>query len=108
MHYMCWHACFWRYCLCILDYFSANITLLNFSCKCQPHILKPTRITSHSSTLIDNIFFNSIEYQTVSGNLLHDLTDHLPNFLIIEKFAFSIHKEKSFRRDYSNFNEEAF
>ena len=34
MHYMCWHACFWRYCLCILDYFSANITLLNFRCKC--------------------------------------------------------------------------
>lgn len=31
---MCWHACFWRYCLCILDYISANITLLNFRCKC--------------------------------------------------------------------------
>ena len=28
----------------------------------EPHILKPTRITSHSSTLIDNIFFNSTEY----------------------------------------------
>ena len=26
----------------------------------EPHILKPTRITSHSSTLIDNIFFNLI------------------------------------------------
>ena len=24
----------------------------------QPHILQPTRITSHSSTLIDNIFFS--------------------------------------------------
>ena len=34
MDYMCWHACFWRYCLCLLDYFSANITLLNFRCKC--------------------------------------------------------------------------
>ena len=74
----------------------------------EPHILKPTRITNHSSTLIDNIFFNSIEYQTVSGNLLYDLTDHLPNFLIIERFAFSKHKEKIFRRDYSNYNEEAF
>ena len=73
----------------------------------EPHILKPTRITSHSSTLIDNIFFNSIEYQTVSGNLLLDLTDHLPHFLIIERFAFSIHKDKSKRRDYSNYNEEA-
>ena len=34
MHFMCWHACFWRYCLCTLDYFSANITLQNFRCKC--------------------------------------------------------------------------
>ena len=74
----------------------------------EPQILRPTRITSHSSTLIDNIFFNSIEYQTVSGNLLHDLTDHLPNFLIIERFAFSMHKEKRYKRDYSNYNEEAF
>ena len=31
----------------------------------------------------------------------------MPNFLIIESFAFSVHKEKSFRRDYSNYNEEA-
>ena len=71
-------------------------------------LLKPTRITSHSSTLIDNIFFNFIEYQAISGNLLHDLTDHLPNFLIIERFAFSRHKEKKYKRDYSNYNEEAF
>ena len=74
----------------------------------EPHILRPTRITSHSSTLIDNIFFNSIEYQTVSGNLSHDLTDHFPNFLIIESFAFSMHEEKSYKRDYSNYNEGAF
>lgn len=32
----------------------------------------------------------------------------MPNFLIIERFAFSKHKEKIFRRDYSNYNEEAF
>ena len=31
----------------------------------EPHILRPTRITSHSSTLIDNIFFNSTEYQSL-------------------------------------------
>ena len=74
----------------------------------KPHVLKPTRIASHSFTLIDNIFFNSIEYQTISGNLLRDLTDHLPNFLIIERFAFSRHKEKKYKQDYSYYNEEAF
>ena len=99
-----------------------NINLLNFdkhpltkdfintlgSFFLEPHILKPTKINNHSYTLIDNMFFNSIEYQTVRGNLFHDLTDFLPNFLIIKRFALSIHKEKRFRQDYSNYNEEAF
>ena len=61
----------------------------------EPHILKPTRITSHSSTLIDNIFFNSIEYQTISGNLLHDLTDHLPNFTSLRSLLFQDIKRKN-------------
>ena len=47
----------------------------------QPHILQPTRITSHSATLIDHIYFNSLEYTTCSGNIVYPLTDHLPNFL---------------------------
>ena len=74
----------------------------------EPHILKPTRITNHSTTLIDNIFFNSIDYQTVSGNLLHDLSDHLPNFLIINRLNMSSHKKKLYKRDYSNYNKEEF
>ena len=42
----------------------------------QPQIIQPTRITSHSATLIDNIFFNSIEHFIISGNIVYDLTDH--------------------------------
>ena len=53
----------------------------------QPQILQPTRITSHSATLIDNIFLNSIEHYLISGNLIYDLTDHLPNFIILNKFS---------------------
>ena len=53
----------------------------------QPYILQPTRITDHSASLIDNIFFNSIEHLTISGNIVHDLTDHLPNFIIFSKFS---------------------
>ena len=41
-----------------------NILSSNFF---TPFILQPTRL--HSKTLIDNIFFNSLEYQSVSGNL---------------------------------------
>jgi len=60
----------------------------------QPHILQPTRITNHSATLIDNIFFNSIEHFMISGNLVYDLTDHLPNFIIINNFSNLIYLQK--------------
>ena len=87
-----------RTCIILGDF---NINLLNCSSHLStenfintmssyffnPHILKPTRITHHSATLIDNIFFNSIKYHTISGNLLTDISDHLPNFLIINKLS---------------------
>ena len=53
----------------------------------QPHILQPTRISEHSATLIDHIFFNSLEHFTISGNIIYDISDHLPNFLIFDKFS---------------------
>jgi hypothetical protein len=71
----------------------------------QPQILQPTRITSHSATLIDNIFLNSIEHYLISGNLIYDLTDHLPNFIILNKFSDLPPSIKLYKRDYSHFNE---
>lgn len=47
-----------------------------------PTISKPTRITSHSATLIDNIFTNNLDYNMVSGIFYSDLSDHLPIFQI--------------------------
>jgi len=52
----------------------------------QPQILQPIRSTDHSATLIDNIFFNSLEHFTSSGNEIYDISDQLPNFLIFDKF----------------------
>lgn len=68
-------------------------------------IIQPTRITDHTATLIDNIFINSIDYFTISGNLLSDLCDHLPNFLIIEKNCNNNNETEIFKRDYSQMNE---
>ena len=49
-----------------------------------PHIIHPTHITSHSRTLIDNIFSNSPNFsQAKSGNLTISISDHLAQFLII-------------------------
>ena len=63
----------------------------------HPHIPQPTRITDHSATLIDNIF-------VISGNIVYDLTDHLPNFLIMDKFTTLPHKVNLYKRDFSTFN----
>ena len=74
----------------------------------NPHILQPTRITDHSATLIDNIFFNSLTHHTISGNIAYDLTDHLPNFLIVNKFSTLPKHFKMTRRDYSKFDSTIF
>ena len=46
-------------------------------------ILQPTRITSHSNTLIDNIFSNVIDQDIISGDLTATISDYLPQFAII-------------------------
>ena len=47
-----------------------------------PLISKPTRITSHSATLIDNIFSNDLDNHKFSGILWSDISDHLLIFQI--------------------------
>ena len=47
-----------------------------------PYIIQPTRITSHSKSIIDNIFSNYISQEVISGNLTSTISDHLPQFLI--------------------------
>ena len=52
-----------------------------------PHILTPTRISDHSATCIDHIFLRlptkQIDCNVISGNIISDITDHLPNFIMI-------------------------
>ena len=71
-------------------------------------ILQPTRL--QSKTLIDNIFFNSLEYQSNSGNLLIEISDHLIQFLILEGFIKEINftEINLYKRDLSHFNEKEF
>ena len=50
----------------------------------------PTRITNHSATIIDHIYYyegkhNNCDFGIKSGNLLADITDHLANFFLITK-----------------------
>ena len=48
----------------------------------MPLITKPTRFTSDSFTLIDNMFTNKPNNVMLSGILITDISDHLPVFYI--------------------------
>ena len=75
-----------------------------------PLILQPTRITSHSNTLIDNIFSNVIDPDIISGNLTATISDHLLQFSIIPNMFGNIPGNKSniYERDWSKFDRESF
>ena len=53
-----------------------------FSLGLFPLINKPTRITTSTETLIDNIFTNILSAHHNSGILITDVSDHLPIFTI--------------------------
>ena len=52
-----------------------------------PAILMPTRITGYSATLIDHIYVHQPgtgnSHRIMAGNFYADITDHLPNFLLL-------------------------
>ena len=75
-----------------------------------PYIIQPTRITSHSKSIIDNIFSNYISQEIISGNLTSTISDHLPQFLIAPHIFSNAPNKKSniFERDWSKFNHEEF
>ena len=51
-----------------------------------PHITLPTRITSHSQTLVDNIFSNDPNFERgITGNFTFSIADHLAQFLIMPR-----------------------
>src|SRR6218665_3232200 len=52
----------------------------------MPTILRPTRITEFSATLLDNIFTNCPNYNMDSCILIDDISDHLPIMLCIDLF----------------------
>ena len=77
-----------------------------------PCITLPTRITDSTMTLIDNILSNTNARSTfevmLSGNIYSDISDHLPNFIIVstgkstspkpERRKVRLYGEKNFHR----------
>ena len=74
------------------------------------YIIQPSPHTSHSRTLIGNIFKNVISKDIISGNLTATISDHLPQFLISPNTFADPPSNRSniFEREWSNFGEEKF
>ena len=68
-----------------------------------PHIVQPTRISTTSKTLIDNIFSNI-------HTLTKSISDDLPQFLIVPDIFLNSSPPKSniYERDWNNFDQENF
>lgn len=83
---------------------------LMLSNHCIPTITYPTRVTNNAQpSLIDNIFLNNNNLDFISGNLTTKITDHMPNFLILNEFSnISTQKTKITKRDFSKFDEQSF
>ena len=84
-----------------------NLFLDNFF---QPLIFYPTRIIEEAKpSLIDNIFINNLESDTISGNIVNKISDHMPNFAIIKNSKKNLDISSSrMKRDYSNYDKENF
>ena len=87
-----------------------------FAFSSLPMITKPTRITTHSATLIDNMFTNNLTVSSRNCLIISDISDHLPIFSIVfgdhlrkdsNSFTFRVTSEKrvnEFRHKLENTN----
>ena len=72
--------------------------------------METTRITSHSKTLIYNIFTNITLPDSISENLTATISDQLPQFLVVPNIFSKppSNKSNNYERDCSIFDQENF
>ena len=78
-----------------------------------PHLTLPIKITENSITLIDHILIkidrHNIDEQIISGNLINDISDHLPNIVLFGNHKTgSEQKNRKYVRIYSENNINMF
>ena len=75
----------------------------------QPCITEPSRIVNgQRPSIVDNIFTNIINKKIIGGNLTSKVSDHMPNFVLIEDLIQKTGRKKITKRDFSNFKEEDY
>ena len=65
-------------------------------------------MSEHRASIIDNIYTNATNANLTGGNILTQITDHFPQFLILKNTQISHIKSESFKYDYSKFKEDKF
>ena len=89
----------------MVDDFFEEVTSFSF----RPLILQPTRVTSNSFTLIDNIFTNDISCLSSGGNIITSISDHFSQFCNLDIFHNFVKTQPiKFSRDWKNFNRQRF
>ena len=75
-----------------------------------PYILQPTRLTSHSKILIDNIFSNVISHEVISGNITTTISDYLPQCSFVPNVLSNPSCQNSdiYERNWSKFVQQNF
>ena len=73
-----------------------------------PNIIHPTRITDYTSTIIDNIYSNNFEDNSIGRNILVQFADHLSQFLSVDTKIERVKTIGVFKRDYTNFDDNNF
>ena len=74
-----------------------------------PYISTPSRVTTHSRTLIDNIFSNNIEDGLISGNIISTISDHYAQFLYMKNMKIKQKETRDiYKHNFKNFNEVQF
>ena len=75
----------------------------------RPLVLQPTRVTSKTTSLIDNIFINDVSCRSYGGNITASISDHFFQFSLTDIFENPRHKGKiKYGRDFRNFNKREF
>ena len=73
-------------------------------------INRPTRITSKTATLIDNIYFNNalLDINYSSGIIFESTSDHFPVFHILHDSSLHEKDNKIIKRNYCTKNQNSF
>ena len=75
----------------------------------QPCITEPIRIVDRNKpSLIDNIFINTCTKSLIAWNFIDKISDHLPNFLIIQNLKGERLTQKIQIKNMKNFELETF